>query len=72
MSAFFVLELAQIVALKPPQTLGAFVEYPAAGGGAVRRSFLRAPRCSVCAQHRPPRFAWNATFGSPDVKNARA
>lgn len=69
MAALFVLELSQIILNRPPQTLGAVVEYSAAGDSPVRRPLLKAPRCAACSNSRPPRFGWNVAFASPRVKD---
>ncbi len=67
-AALFVLELTQILLKRPPRTLGGVLEHSLTEGSAVRRTVLKAPHCPACRRAVPPRFAWNATFTSPTVK----
>lgn len=68
-TAFFVLELQEILLNRPPRTLAGIVDFGLADGSVERRAILRAPRCTACKSAMPPRFGWNATFPSPSVKN---
>ncbi|MEA2998636.1 MAG: hypothetical protein QOK17_469 [Sphingomonadales bacterium] len=70
MAGLFVLEAGDILMRRPPRTLGGLIEYGLADGSCCRRTILKAPRCAACRAARPPRFAWNAGFLSPDVKDA--
>ncbi|MCA9663524.1 MAG: TOMM precursor leader peptide-binding protein [Myxococcales bacterium] len=63
------IELSQIVLMRPPVTLGGYVEYTYGGVGARRHPALKVPRCPACHPMRPQRLAWNARFPAPLVKS---
>lgn len=65
----FVCELADIIAAKPSRLLSSFIEMPMSGLLPSQHSYLRLPRCPCCGTKSPARYAWNATFVSPEVKN---
>lgn len=72
MADLLAIELAQILLLRPPMTLGGYVEYTFAGVGARRHPALKVPRCPACHPGRPQRLAWDANFPAPLVKSGGA
>lgn len=66
------IELSQILLLRPPVTLGGYVEHTFAGALARRHPALKVPRCPACHPARPQRLAWDANFPAPLVKSGAA
>ncbi|MEZ4450579.1 MAG: TOMM precursor leader peptide-binding protein [Nannocystaceae bacterium] len=66
------IELSQILLMRPPVTLGGFVEHTYGSALSRRRAALKVPRCPSCHPARPQRLAWDANFPAPLVKSGAA
>ena len=65
----FVIELSLIVMKYPPRTIGGFIEHSFFDSSVQRHAVYKIPRCPACYPSRPQRFAWDARFAAPAVKN---
>jgi len=66
------IELSQILLMRPPVTLGGYVEHTFGGAVSRRHPALKVPRCPACHPARPQRLAWDANFPAPLVKSGAA
>lgn len=66
----FAIELSLILTKNPPRTIGGFIEHRFFDSAVSRHTVHKVPRCPGCSSPRPQRFAWDARFAAPTVKNS--